>query len=1090
MANQDELFDFNEEQKQLQKLIDQFKVLDTTIMKVSADALTAGRNINAITLPSDLANFTAQNAQLTATIQAQARELARLQAQYNSLSTQRQRSSTQTAEEAVNQRILNRNARESATINSTLAGAYQRLVTQQTQAARAVQNLIAAGRQATQTQREFDRELRVAQREFDRLNARVVQADRAVGRFQRNVGNYSNSIIKSVKEILAAFGLVAGAQMIAGIAKDIFETTKEIQSMDMALKQVTGTQEIYAQSQMFLSRIAEAYGSDLGKLTTQFTQFYVSAKDKLSGSQIEDIFESITKAGATMGLSTEKQERAFLALNQMMSKGTIQAEELKGQLGEALPGALGIMAKALGVTEIELAKMMKNGELLASDVLPKFARQLEITYGIENVNRVETLAAAQTRYTNAWRDFVRGLDEDGNKLSNFMKKAIGVGTDLLIGVSRLLESSGMERNRIIKTLQEQGYNETIAYYKKIESADEAAAAKIDKSKFTKAQILEEDKRQESIKQSRKKDLENDRAYNLAKAKEETEEFNRLKKRQLILKAITPEEATFEVQMNDKLYRRHVEGKAEMLENSKRLNDINNLLSKRNGQIKAVNKLLDEGKNITAEDAKLTKAQLKEIEDALKAKYDAAKKELELKALNQEVILNADLTSYKDQEQALEKWLDLRMQIIKLDHDEQVRLAKGNKDKIRIAEIDAEMATIKNMQDGYTKQKNIRKKQNDEYIQEIKDIEDFLKQYHEDQDLRQDASDEVFLKGWKSREEAYDKQLERLKELKAATKDYLSSFSDEFASDAGFGETFNVFFKQIEALDKNGNKVMTTMFKQLWEGADTSAKKFAVAFNAIGQTVQETFNFISSAGERNFDAEKERLQSQYDVAIKYAGDNKAAQEKLSEDLEKSQKDIDYRKAKADKKNALFNIAINTAQAVVSAVAESPLTFGLPWSAFALALGAAQAAVVSAQDIPRYFKGGTHDGGLMMVNDAPGSNFKETIVFPNGGIAQPEGRDVLMNAPRGTKIYTPDQWEKQQQEEQVRSMLHPRGILMHSERNNGFNYEAMDSIMNKYLGNVTVEKTVIDKDGFSNYVEKQGSRTKINRAFASSKGFKFK
>jgi hypothetical protein len=29
MANQDELFDFNEEQKQLQKLIDQFKVLDT-----------------------------------------------------------------------------------------------------------------------------------------------------------------------------------------------------------------------------------------------------------------------------------------------------------------------------------------------------------------------------------------------------------------------------------------------------------------------------------------------------------------------------------------------------------------------------------------------------------------------------------------------------------------------------------------------------------------------------------------------------------------------------------------------------------------------------------------------------------------------------------------------------------------------------------------------------------------------------------------------------------------------------------------------------------------------------------------------------
>ena len=68
-----------------------------------------------------------------------------------------------------------------------------------------------------------------------------------------------------------------------------------------------------------------------------------------------------------MGLSVENQERAFLALNQMMSKGTVQAEELRGQLGEALPGAFGIMAKAVGVTEKELQNMMKAGEVLADE---------------------------------------------------------------------------------------------------------------------------------------------------------------------------------------------------------------------------------------------------------------------------------------------------------------------------------------------------------------------------------------------------------------------------------------------------------------------------------------------------------------------------------------------------------------------------------------------------------------------------------------------------------------------------------------------------------------------------------------------------
>jgi len=1056
MANQDELFDFNEEQKQLQKLIDQFKLLDTTIMKVSADALAAGRNINAITLPSDLANFTAQNAQLTATIQAQARELARLQAQYTTLTQQRQRSSQRTAEESVNQGILNRNAMEAARINSTLAGAYTRLSAEQSRASRLLQDLISRGRLATQTQREYDRELRIAQREFDTLNNRILAADRAVGRFNRNVGNYPTQAVRGLKDLLSAFGIVGGLQMFAQISKDIFETTKEIQSMDMALKQVTGTQELFNQSQMFLSRVSEAYGADLGKLTQQFTQFYVSAKDKISGNEIENIFESITKAGATMGLSTQQQERAFMALNQMMSKGTIQAEELRGQLGEALPGALGIMAKALGVTEKQLGQMMKDGELLASDVLPKFARQLEITYGIENVNRIDTLAAAQGRYTNAWRDFVRGLDEDGNKLSKFMKNAIGLGTDLLIGASYALESDQQTRNRTLKTLQESGFNQTMSYYK-------------------------------GLAELKKEDLENDKAYTLQKAKEETAEYKRLEQRNLILRAIASQEYGNNLDKN----RQIVDAKYELKDNVAAMVLINNLLSRRKGQLSAVIKLLGDDNKATETNTELTEAQLKAIEDALKAKYDTAKKELELRALVQETILNGENESYENQYQALDKFLDLKMQIIKLDYNEQVRLAKGNKDKIRIAEIDAEMATIKQLQDGFNKTKAIRKKQNDEYIEEIKNVEKFLKDHEDEKTRIRETSDEfendLFMTAWKAREEAYDKEIERLKELKQATSDYLSTFGDEFMSNSGFGETFNTFFKQI----KGANGEMTTMFKQLMEGADTTAKKAAVVFTSIAESAQEMYNFISNASQANFDGEKERLQSQYDVAFEYANGNKEAEEKLANDLEAKKKEIANREAKAKKQQAIFNIAIDTAQAIIGLWAKPGFPAAIPMVALVAALGATQIAMVSSQKIPQYFKGGVHDGGLMMVNDAPGNNFKETIVFPNGGIAQPEGRNVLMNAPAGTKIHTPDQWDKLQQEKELFNMLQPSGIFMNSQQaQSGFDYDAMDDIMNKYLGNVTVEQTLMDKRGFRTFIKNSGSSTEVNRNFASSKGYKFK
>lgn len=42
-----------------------------------------------------------------------------------------------------------------------------------------------------------------------------------------------------------------------------------------------------------------------------------------------------------------------------------------------MPGAFGIMARAMGVTEVQLGKMMKDGKVIASEVLPLFAKELE-----------------------------------------------------------------------------------------------------------------------------------------------------------------------------------------------------------------------------------------------------------------------------------------------------------------------------------------------------------------------------------------------------------------------------------------------------------------------------------------------------------------------------------------------------------------------------------------------------------------------------------------------------------------------------------------------------------------------------------------
>lgn len=116
------------------------------------------------------------------------------------------------------------------------------------------------------------------------------------------------------------------------------------------------------------------------------------------------IYESVGMAAAAMGVDAESQKGIFLALGQIASKGTVSAEELRGQIGERLPGAFGIAAKAMGMTEAELDKMMQRGELMSKDFLPRFATELQKTFGEGAVAAASGANAIFNRFDNTLFD--------------------------------------------------------------------------------------------------------------------------------------------------------------------------------------------------------------------------------------------------------------------------------------------------------------------------------------------------------------------------------------------------------------------------------------------------------------------------------------------------------------------------------------------------------------------------------------------------------------------------------------------------------------------------------------------------------------
>jgi tape measure domain-containing protein len=303
-------------------------------------------------------------------------------------------------------------------IAQKMAEPYNKLKVAHQQASNTLRNLIASGTAS-------NAQLRQAQKEFDVLDKKIRKADQAVGNFSRSVGNYRTAL-NGVTSLMGAFGIATGVFLGASIIKDIYSTTKELQSLDLALKMVSETQKEFGENQAFISKISEKWGLEIKAATNQYTQFYTASKGLLSLSDIQTTFEGIAKAGSVMGLSVDKQSAAFYAIDQMMSKGTITAEELKKQLGNAMPGAIKAMAmaymelhpqiKSIQEAEKEVYSEMKKGALDSATYVPLLAKAFQRLYGIEQLDRVNTMAAAQNRLANAWTNWIRGATSGSTSL--------------------------------------------------------------------------------------------------------------------------------------------------------------------------------------------------------------------------------------------------------------------------------------------------------------------------------------------------------------------------------------------------------------------------------------------------------------------------------------------------------------------------------------------------------------------------------------------------------------------------------------------------------------------------------------------------
>ena len=180
-----------------------------------------------------------------------------------------------------------------------------------------------------------------------------------------------------------------------------------MQQIHYTLLSATGSAQAADAAFAFVEQTSQRMGLSLQNAAIGFAQLSASASaNGVAMADQQKLFTAYAQASTVLHLSTAQSQSALLALEQMFSKGTIQAQELRLQLGQAIPGvmprfeaAVLQMMKGTSNANKTFDQLLDKGDLITKDMLPALIKALsesgtgweEASQGLNaNLNRLST----------------------------------------------------------------------------------------------------------------------------------------------------------------------------------------------------------------------------------------------------------------------------------------------------------------------------------------------------------------------------------------------------------------------------------------------------------------------------------------------------------------------------------------------------------------------------------------------------------------------------------------------------------------------------------------------------------------------------
>lgn len=216
-------------------------------------------------------------------------------------------------------------------------------------------------------------EMKMATAEAGKFQSRLDRAAVAGSRLHDNLGKLNSTLGK------IAIGLTAAGWGVQRAVSGAMSAQSDHNSAYYGLLAQNKDDKAKTDQQMaFIKNTANAYGMDQREMEGGYMRFAASTPT-MKESDKQALFEAMAIKGRSVDATGEQQNRALVAIQQMASKGKVQAEELRGQLSEAFAGSQQDFQQAAidaGIIKNaqEFDKAMKDGKITLDKLLPSLVK--------------------------------------------------------------------------------------------------------------------------------------------------------------------------------------------------------------------------------------------------------------------------------------------------------------------------------------------------------------------------------------------------------------------------------------------------------------------------------------------------------------------------------------------------------------------------------------------------------------------------------------------------------------------------------------------------------------------------------------------